>query len=184
MSRRQRTVVWSELWLNQVISFNPRLWFRRVSASRGDEKSASPFHAVEIRCTSTACQAAQDARDERYISAEAPLLPLHRCDRPDRCQCRYQHHEDRRGDSRRVAKSSLSTQGEPERDERRGLKDRRAADVADDDQPFSVSEDSYYEHVGNEIRDRSHGASESEGVDPYNSGSFDKSKSWNSSSGK
>ena len=64
------------------------------------------------------------------------------------------------------------------------MKGRRAENVAEDAGPFSVHEDSYYEHVGDTIRTAILDASEPDGVDPYNSGSFDKSKSWSSSSGK
>ena len=172
------------MWLNQVTSFKPRLWLKRLFASRADQTCVSPFHAVEIRCTKNACQAAQDTRGKRYLSAEAPRLPLDPCDQPDRCQCRYQHYEDRRGDSRRDAESGSHTPSDAERVERRKAKGRRAADIAEDDEPCSVSEDSYYKYVGDKIHDRLLDEGESDGVDPYNSGSFDKSKSWKSSSGK
>jgi hypothetical protein len=39
-----------------------------------------------------------------------------------------------------------------------------------------VSEDSYYEYVGDKINDKLLDDGESAGVDPYNTGSFDKSK--------
>ena len=171
------------MWLNQVTSFKPRFSLKLPFASRADQTCVSPFHAVEIRCTKNACQAAQDAHGKRYVSAEAPLLPLDQCDRLDRCKCRYQHYEDRRGDSRRGAESGLPTQSDPKRAERRHVKGRRSKDIAEDAKPCSVSEDSYYEYVGNTIRDPSLDASESAGVDPYNSGRFDKSKSRKSSSG-
>ena len=64
------------------------------------------------------------------------------------------------------------------------MKGRRAEDIAGDAEPFSVHEDSYYEHVGDTVRTAMLDDSEPEGVDPYNSGSFDKSKSWSSSSDK
>jgi hypothetical protein len=64
------------------------------------------------------------------------------------------------------------------------VKDRRAEDVADETEPFSVHKDSYYEHVSDTIRTVTLDANEPDGVDPYNSGSFDKSKSRSSSSGK
>ena len=64
------------------------------------------------------------------------------------------------------------------------MNDRRAEIVAEDAEPFSVHEESYYEHVENTIRTATLDASELDGVDPYNSGSFDKSKSWSSGSGK
>ena len=58
------------------------------------------------------------------------------------------------------------------------MKSRRGEDLPEEEQPFSVSEDSYYEHVGDTIRSQHLDVDESDGVDPYNSGSFDKSKSW------
>ncbi len=172
------------MWLDQVTSFNPRLWLKRVFARRANKTRVSPFHAVEIRCTKYACPAAQDTRGKRYLSAEAPRLPLDQCDRSNQCQCHYQHYEDRRRNSRRGAESGLPTQSDTERVEQRKAKGRRAADIAEDDEPCSVSEDSYYEYVGDKIHDRLLDEGESDGVDPYNSGSFDKSKSWKSSSRK
>ena len=50
-------------------------------------------------------------------------------------------------------------------------------DIAEGGEPCSVSEDSYYEYVGDKINDQLLDDSESVGVDPYNTGSFDKSKS-------
>ena len=159
-----------------MTSFKPRLLLKRLFARKADQTRVSPFHAVEIRGANDACQAAQDAHGERYLSAEAPALPLGQCDRPDRCQCRYQHYEDRRGNSRRGAESGLSSQHDAEHVEQRNLKGRRADDIAEGGEPCSVSEDSYYEYVGDKIHDQLLDDSESAGVDPYNSGSFDKSK--------
>lgn len=56
------------------------------------------------------------------------------------------------------------------------MKGRRAEDIAEDGKPCSVSEDSYYEFVGDKIQDKFLDENESAGIDPYNSGSFDKSK--------
>ena len=159
-----------------MTSFTPRLWLKRVFARKADKTRVSLFHAVEIRTTNDACPAAQNTNGERYLSAEAPPLPLGQCDRPDQCQCRYQHYEDRRGNSRRGAESGAPSQHDAERDEQRNLKGRRAEDIAEDGEPCSVSEDSYYEYVGDKIHDQLLDDSESAGVDPYNSGSFDKSK--------
>ena len=160
----------------QMTSFNPRLWLKRVFARKADKTRISSFHAVEIRAKNDACQAAQDTNGERYLSAEAPPLPLSQCDRPDRCQCRYRHYEDRRNDSRRGAESGLAAQHDAERVEQRNLKGRRADDIAEGGEPCSVSEDSYYEYVGDKISDQLLDDGESAGVDPYNTGSFDKSK--------
>ena len=170
--------------LNQMSSVRPRRWFTRLFARTAEKPRVSPYHAVSIRCGKNACQAAQDKLGERNLSAEAPLLPLDQCDRPDQCECRYQHYGDRRRGSRRRSEQGLTAQTDSERIERRYVKDRRAEDVADEAEPFSVHKDSYYEHVSDTIRTVTLDANEPDGVDPYNSGSFDKSKSRSSSSGK
>ncbi len=165
-------------------SVRPRHWFTRLFARTAEKPRVSPYHAVSIRCGKNACQAAQDKLGERRLSAEAALLPLDQCDRPDQCECRFQHYDDRRGKSRRRSDQGLSAQTDSGRIERRYVKDRRAENIVEEAEPFSVHEDSYYEHVGDTIRAATLDASELDGVDPYNSGSFDKSKSWSSSSGK
>ncbi len=170
--------------LNQMTSVRPRRWFTRLFARTAEKPRVSPYHAVSIRCGKSACQSAQDKLGERHLSAAAPLLPLDQCDRPNQCECRYQHYDDRRGDPRRSSENGPPAQTDSERLERRSVKDRRAEDVAEDAEPFSVHEDSYYEHVGDTVRTAMLDASEQDGVDPYNSGSFDKSKSWSSNSGK
>ena len=165
-------------------SVRPRRWFTRLFARTAEKPRVSPYHSVSIRCGKSACQAAQDKLGERHLSAEAPLLPLDQCDRSDQCKCRYRHYNDRRGDPRRRSEQGLPAQTDSERVERRYVKDRRAKDSAEDAEPFSVNEDSYYEYVGDTIRTAMLDASELAGVDPYNSGRFDKSKSRDSSSGK
>ena len=144
----------------------------------------SQYHAVSIYCTDNACQAAKDKLGERVLSAEAPFLPLSDCDRPDQCDCRYKHYDDRRGEPRRRSDQGLAAHTDPDRVERRLRKDRRVQNDGDDSEPFSVHEDSYYEHVGDTVRTAMIDAGEQEGIDPYNSGSFDKSKSWGSNSEK
>jgi len=174
----------SKLRLNQMNSVRPHGWFTRLFAKRAKKPRASKYHAVAIRCGNNACQAAKDNLSERHLSAEAPLLPLTQCDRPDQCECHYQHYEDRRSDSRRGSGHSPSIHDKSEHVERRLLKGRREEDVPEDAEPFSVSENSYFEHAGDTVRNAILDVSEPDGVDPYNSGSFDKSKSWKSSSGK
>lgn len=57
------------------------------------------------------------------------------------------------------------------------MKDRRKDDDAE---PFSVSENSYYEHMGDTVRTAMLDASEKDEFDPYNSGSFDRAKTFGS----
>ena len=171
-----------ESWPNHMSSVRPRRWFARLFAKKEEQEGPSPYHSVAIHCTNNSCPAALESQFQRHLSSDAPMLPLAQCDRPDQCECRYQHYEDRRGDSRRASDQGLSRQKDSNSEERRSLKSRRAEDFPEDEQPFSVHEDSYYEHVGDTIRTTAIELNESDGVDPYNSGSFDKSKSWKSSS--
>ena len=63
---------------------------------------AQLFHAVEIRCSSSGCLAARSLAELRFLSrASPPQLPLPDCTQPDRCTCRYLHHDDRREEPRR-----------------------------------------------------------------------------------
>jgi hypothetical protein len=59
------------------------------------------FHAVSIEPGHHACAAANFLRGKRYLSSEAPALPLRQC-ACQQCECRYLHHEDRRNRSRRA----------------------------------------------------------------------------------
>ena len=87
------------------------------------------YHAVSIRTGSGCCQAAQALGDQRFLSDEAPQLPLPDCTMNGRCRCRYRHHTDRREDFRRDVDFGL-----PERlltsDDRRNQRGRRQADYA------------------------------------------------------
>ncbi len=55
----------------------------------------NPFHAVSIEPGHRACPEARAREGKRFLSAAAPMLPLKGCSNAS-CQCRYQHHEDRR----------------------------------------------------------------------------------------
>lgn len=63
----------------------------------------------------------------RFLSREAPMLPLPACTMPDSCRCRFRKYNDRRQGDRRLFGS------EPDRrwyagEERRRLPGRRATD--------------------------------------------------------
>ena len=110
------------------------------------EASVSPFHAVEIRCTKDGCAAAQAVRGERFLSAEAPLLPLPQCDRQAACDCSYRHHEDRRRGPRRSEESGMPRSEQKLCRERRSAPDRRhdAALAESSDDPLA---DTYYDYI-------------------------------------
>ena len=165
-----------------MTSVKTRSLLGRLFAKKAEKPNVTPFHAVAIFCGKTPCQSAKDNQKKRYLSAEAPLLPLDQCDRPDQCQCRYKHYEDRRAGPRRRIEQGLPGTTDAEREERRNANDRRASSDPDEAEPFSVHKDSYHEHVGDTIRSASLKLDEMDGIDPYNSGTFDKSKSWKSRS--
>jgi hypothetical protein len=66
----------------------------------------SRFHSVSIVLRTTSCEAAQRCRDIRYLSREAPILPLPNCSKPESCHCTYRHYVDRRAGPRRAGESS------------------------------------------------------------------------------
>ncbi|MGA2396600.1 MAG: hypothetical protein ABSG30_00845 [Steroidobacteraceae bacterium] len=73
------------------------------SAGKQTKSAQQPrnrWHAVVIVPGAGHCKAAESAKGRRFLSAEAPLLPLRECDAAA-CTCKYRHHEDRRGASRR-----------------------------------------------------------------------------------
>jgi len=64
-------------------------------------RTSARFHAVTVRPCLEACDAVQAMAGERFLSHEAPALPLKNCDQA-RCECIYRHFSDRRaqGDRR------------------------------------------------------------------------------------
>jgi hypothetical protein len=92
------------------------------------KKAINPFHAVSIAPGLRACAAARALRDRRFLSREAPILPLKACDSTE-CTCRYEHHDDRRKGHRRARDLGVSIDGY-EGDERR-VKPKRGRRKAD-----------------------------------------------------
>jgi len=77
------------------------------------------FHGVAVRSRGSVCCSAVDALDgQRFLSEEAPLLPLSACSNPKGCKCVYEHFDERRDTLRRE-----SDIGMPIRDV---LEDKRA----------------------------------------------------------
>lgn len=58
------------------------------------------FHAVTIVPARPACKLVRRHIQTRYLTTEAPRLPLSGC-HIEQCRCRYMHHEDRRVEDRR-----------------------------------------------------------------------------------
>ena len=90
----------------------------------------NPWHAVSVESGRQGCPAAQAVSGARFLSGQAPKLPLTGCTNPLGCRCVYKHHDDRRAGPRRLLdngtslRSSAAYLGE----ERRQARGRRATD--------------------------------------------------------
>jgi hypothetical protein len=62
----------------------------------------NPYHAVSIVPGAVCCGAARELRTRRFLSKEAPPLPLKACT-ANGCRCAYRHYDDRRTKSRRAS---------------------------------------------------------------------------------
>jgi hypothetical protein len=62
--------------------------------------ATNPYHAVSVIPGQGSCAAAHRFTGQRFLSRQAPKLPLPTCDAA-RCTCRFKHHQDRRAGPRR-----------------------------------------------------------------------------------
>jgi len=95
--------------------------------SRPKPRTQGDFHAVAIKYSENACNAAKAMTGRRFLAGAAPQLPLKNCD-VHTCRCTYAHYDDRRSKTDRrspFAHQGLSDgTGSFER-EKREIKDRR-----------------------------------------------------------
>jgi hypothetical protein len=89
-------------------------------------KPASKWHGVTVVLETSSCAAAALCRNTRYLSREAPRLPLSTCPHPESCKCRYKHFEDRRSGVRRG--SDIGKGSDKPKSDRRTTRGRRARD--------------------------------------------------------
>jgi hypothetical protein len=83
---------------------------RRAKARQDAPRTAriaGSFGSVEIRTRKGACEAARSLEGQRFLSKEAPALPLTGCAAPQ-CSCSFAKLSDRRTDSRRLEHGGLS----------------------------------------------------------------------------
>ena len=95
-------------------------FFKRVKSLLGREapepapaaprKAPSRFHAVTIVPGRRACAEARALQGQRFLSREAPPLPLKNCGSPQ-CECRYEHYDDRRTQARRARDAGVAIDG-------------------------------------------------------------------------
>jgi hypothetical protein len=87
---------------------------------------SNPWHAVSVVPCRGACSTARAASGRRYLSKDAPALPLKGC-HVTTCACRYRHHEDRRRALRRTS-DLMASSGFWAGQERRAARGRRQTD--------------------------------------------------------
>ena len=96
------------------------------------KKAIAAHHAVSIATGPRCCGSARELRGERFLSRDAPRLPLKDCDRDD-CTCRYEHHQDRRKGLRRARDLGVAIDGWIEQDQRgKQMRGRRKGDQRED----------------------------------------------------
>jgi hypothetical protein len=100
--------------------------FGAKKSAPGAATSANPYHAVSVLPGTNACAAAYRFSGQRYLSKQAPRLPLPSCD-ASTCGCRFKHHKDRRSGPRRNSDVGMVTAAFSGR-ERRRAGGRRASD--------------------------------------------------------
>jgi hypothetical protein len=89
----------------------------------------TPWHAVSIFCGAACCPSALELLGTRFLSKEAPRLPLKDCLMGTACHCSFRHHDDRRVSSRRVPDLWNPGHARYVLEERRGERGRRRADL-------------------------------------------------------
>ena len=103
-----------------------RVGKKRPAKSPAHAKTSHPYHAVSILPGLDACAAVHRFTRQRFLSSQAPKLPLPSCD-AERCTCRFKHHKDRRAGPRRRSEVGIM-QAHWNGPERRRTGGRRSTD--------------------------------------------------------
>ena len=91
-------------------------------------RRSTPWHAVSVVTGPSCCEASRALPPIRYLSREAPRLPLLDCASPASCSCSYKHFVDRRGQPRRKDDLSGLRRGLHSGADRRTVRGRREDD--------------------------------------------------------
>jgi hypothetical protein len=89
--------------------------------------SKGSWKAVAVQPGESVCAAAKELSKKRFLPGNAPRLPLPDCTIQDRCQCKYRHYGDRRGEQRRLGseRALLASNPKAPAQERRRPGERR-----------------------------------------------------------
>lgn len=79
------------------------------------------YSGVQVNANpNTCCQAARDIAGQRFLTKNAPMLPLDGCD-ADACTCGYQRFDERRADARRLSDVGFDMASQLHENDNRGL---------------------------------------------------------------
>ena len=122
---------WTDRLFAAVYRF--RLRSRVSGKAQRHHLISNPWHAVSIESGSdicdNCCKAAGALQGQRFLSSEAPTLPLQGCSNPRSCHCRYRHHPDRRHERRRTMDYGFPSAPHNGIERRRGARGRRSTDL-------------------------------------------------------
>lgn len=100
----------------------------KPTSTKAMPKPVQKHHAVSIEPGRNCCHGARALQGQRFLSSEAPALPLKNCSN-DECTCHYAHHGDRRAGPRRARDMGVAIDGWLEKDHRTGaVRGRRTTD--------------------------------------------------------
>lgn len=100
----------------------------RQGLAEVNRPAGSRWNAVSVHSSSGSCEAAKALKGQRFLSAQAPRLPLPECTQPGRCTCAYRKFADRRAGPRREEDASGLRRTSPDGKERRTRRGRRQTD--------------------------------------------------------
>lgn len=106
---------------------SPASRWQEQSERNAETPTKMPTHrAVAICPGAFSCEAVRQREEKRYLSGDAPFLPLRECDQAA-CECTYEHFDDRRADEDRRDTYAAYSGFDPLQDkkERRVRKERR-----------------------------------------------------------
>ena len=119
------------------MAFNPMSWWHRQrihaevtlsGLSVQAHRVTNPYHAVSIKAGPSCLRTKLQYGERRFLSAEAPPLPLPTCD-VTACRCQYVHHDDRRAEPDRRLRDVWNQNARlAEGGDRRQLPGRRSTD--------------------------------------------------------
>jgi hypothetical protein len=101
---------------------------RAGSHDKTERPQPNRWHAVSVVARGFACPLVRALRGHRFLSNEAPGLPLSCCQRPEQCHCIYRHYEDRRNGPRRKVERGYYPTAPTGNVERRKRSSRRSTD--------------------------------------------------------